>query len=174
MVAVPGVIVAVLVVAAGGPLFALVLAAIAVLGLYELYSLLAATRPLRWAGYLGTLCLIGLAWAMDDPEHGILLGLGLSLGFAAVAGLILPRRDDITVRVATTLLGVVYLGLPLGVLGGMRAVPRGAGAVVGVLVGVWGFGAAGYVGGGVGGRLWRRVPRRGGRVGRGAAKRRER
>ena len=28
---------------------------IAVLGLYELYSLTAAARPLRWAGYLGTL-----------------------------------------------------------------------------------------------------------------------
>ena len=77
----PGVIVAMLVVAIGGLAFAAVLAVIAVLGLYELYSLLAATRPLRWAGYLGTLCLIGLAWALNDPEHGILLGLALSLGF---------------------------------------------------------------------------------------------
>ena len=132
----------------------LVLAAIGVLGLYELYSLLAATRPLRWAGYLGTLCVIGLAWGMDDPEHGILLGLGLSLGFVAVAGLILPRRDDITVRVATTLLGVVYLGLPLALLVSMRELPHGAAAIVCVLVGVWIFDTASYVGG----RLWGRRP----------------
>lgn len=154
VVAVPGVILAVLVVAVGGPLFALVLAAIAVLGLYELYSLLAATRPLRWAGYLGTLLLIGLAWAMDDTEHGILLGLGLSLGFVAVAGLILQRREDITVRVATTLLGIVYLGLPLALLVSMRERPHGAGAVVSVLVGVWIFDTASYVGG----RLWGKRP----------------
>ena len=86
IIAVPGVIVAAAVVAIGGLAFAAVLAIIAVLGLYELYSLLAATRPLRWAGYLGALSLIGLAWALDDPEHGILLGLALSLGLRGRGG----------------------------------------------------------------------------------------
>ena len=38
----------------GGAPFAMVMAVVAVLGLYELYSLTAAQRPLRWAGYLGT------------------------------------------------------------------------------------------------------------------------
>jgi phosphatidate cytidylyltransferase len=154
VIAVPGVIVAALVVAVGGLPFAAVLAIVGVLGLYELYNLLAATRPLRWAGYLGTLCLIGLAWAMDDPEHGILMGLALSLGFAAVAGLILARRDDITVRISTTLLGVVYLGLPLALLVSLRELPHGAAAIVCVLVGVWIFDTASYVGG----RLWGRRP----------------
>ncbi len=154
VIAVPGVIVAALVVAVGGLPFAVVLAIVGVLGLYELYNLLAATRPLRWAGYLGTLCLIGLAWAMDDPEHGILMGLALSLGFAAVAGLILARRDDITVRISTTLLGVVYLGLPLALLVSLRELPHGAAAIVCVLVGVWIFDTASYVGG----RLWGRRP----------------
>ena len=154
IVAVPGVIVAILVVAVGGPLFAAVLAAIGVLGLYELYNLLAAARPLRWAGYLGTLLTIGFAWAFDDPEHGILLALAASLGLTAVAGLILSRREDITVRMATTLLGVVYLGLPLALLVCMRELPHGAGAIVLVLVGVWIFDTASYVGG----RMWGRRP----------------
>ena len=154
IIAVPGVIVAAAVVAIGGLAFAAVLAIIAVLGLYELYSLLAATRPLRWAGYLGALSLIGFAWALDDPEHGILLGLALSLGYVAVAGLILARRDDITVRVSTTLLGVVYLGLPLSLLVSMRELPHGAAAIVCVLVGVWIFDTASYVGG----RMWGRRP----------------
>jgi phosphatidate cytidylyltransferase len=154
IIAVPGVILAIAVVALGGIAFALVLAVIAALGLYEFYSLTAAGRPLRWAGYLGALSLIALAWAMNDPEHGILLGLGLSLLLVAVAGLILPRRDEITARMAMTLLGVVYLGLPLALLVIMRDLPDGAGAVVNVLVGVWVFDTASYVGG----RMWGRRP----------------
>jgi len=148
------VILAIAVVAIGGAAFALALAIIAALGLYELYSLTAAARPLRWAGYLGALSLIVLAWAMDDHEHGVLLGLGISVFLAAIAGLILPRRDDITARMATTLLGVVYLGLPLAILVITRDLPDGAGAVVNVLVGVWIFDTASYVGG----RMWGRHP----------------
>ena len=147
-------ILAIAVVALGGVLFALALAVIAALGLYELYSLTAAARPLRWAGYLGALSLIVFAWAFDDPEHGILLGLGASAILVAIAGLILPRRDDITARMATTLLGVVYLGLPLALLVIMRDLPDGAAAVVNVLVGVWIFDTASYAGG----RLWGRRP----------------
>jgi phosphatidate cytidylyltransferase len=142
------------VVVVGGPLFALTMAALAVLGLYELYSLTAAQRPLRWAGYLGALAMIGFAWGIDDHERGIVFGLGVALGLVAIAGLILPRRDDITARMATTLLGVVYLGLPLAVLVMTRDLPDGAGAVVNVLVGVWVFDTASYIGG----RLWGRTP----------------
>ncbi len=150
----PGVIVAIAVVAVGGVAFALALAVIGALGLYEFYSLTAAARPLRWAGYLGALGQIALAWGMDDAEHGVLLGLGLSLILVAVAALILPRRDDITARMATTLLGVVYLGLPLSILVLTRDLPNGAAAVVNVLVGVWIFDTASYVGG----RMWGKRP----------------
>lgn len=154
IIAVPGVILAIAVVALGGVAFAAALAIIAALGLYELYSLTAAARPLRWAGYLGALSLIAFAWGMEDPEHGVLLGLGISVFLVAIAALILPRREDITARMATTLLGVVYLGLPLAILVITRELPDGAGAVVNVLVGVWIFDTASYVGG----RLWGRRP----------------
>lgn len=154
LVAVPGIALAIAAVALGGPLFALAAALVAVLGLYELYSLTAAARPLRWAGYLGTLLIILLASVSDDPERGILAGLGLSLGLVAVAALILSRRDDITTRMATTLMGVVYLGLPLGILVALRELPDGAGAVANVLVGVWVFDTASYLGG----RMWGRIP----------------
>lgn len=153
-IAIPGIAIAIAVVAIGGAPFAVVMAALGVLGLYELYSLTAAQRPLRWAGYLGTLLVILLAWGYDPGERGVVLGLGVSLGLVAIAGLILPRRDDITARMATTLLGVVYLGLPLAILVLTRELPDGAGAVVNVLVGVWVFDTASYVGG----RLWGRTP----------------
>lgn len=154
LVAIPGVVLAVVVVAVGGALFALTLAIIAALALYELYSLTAAARPLRWAGFLGTLLMIGFAWSFDDAERGVMAGVGASLALVAVAGLILPRRDEITARVATTLLGVIYIGVPFAILVMMRDLPNGAAAIVNVLVGVWIFDTASYFGG----RMWGRRP----------------
>jgi phosphatidate cytidylyltransferase len=127
---------------------------VALLALYELYSLVAAWRPLRWAGDLGTVAVIALAWGLDDGQHGLLLGLGLSLGLVAVAGLIMPRREDVTARMAITLFGVIYVGVPLAMLVLTRELPDGAGAVANVLVGVWVFDSASYLGG----RLWGRTP----------------
>ena len=98
--------------------------------------------------------MILLAWVDDPAERGIALGLGISLLLAAVAGLILPRREDITARIAATLLGVLYLGLPLAILVVTRDLPHGAAAVVNVLVGVWVFDTASYLGG----RLYGRTP----------------
>ena len=154
--AVPGIALAIAAVALGGPLFAFAAALVAVLGLYELYSLTAAARPLRWAGYLGTVLIVALAYGSDDAERGILAGLGLALALVAVAALILSRRDDITTRMATTLMGVVYLGLPMGSWWPCGSFPDGAGAVANVLVGVWVFDTASYLGG----RMWGTHPDR--------------
>jgi phosphatidate cytidylyltransferase len=149
-IAIPGIALAVLVVAVGGPLFAAACAVIAVVGLYELYNLTAAARPLRWAGYLGALLCVVLAWAGGDPERDLLAGVTVSLLLAAVGGLVLRRREDMTARIAVTLLGTLYLGLPLALLVLTRELPDGAGAVANVLVGTWAFDSASYLGG----RLW--------------------
>jgi phosphatidate cytidylyltransferase len=153
-IAIPGIAVAIAVVVVGGALFAIAVAAVAVLGLYELYNLTAAHRPLRWAGYAGTILVVLLAWAYDPGERGVILGLGLGILLVAAGGLILARRDEITVRMAMTLLGVAYLGLPFALLVLTRELPDGGGAVANVLVGVWVFDTASYAGG----RLWGRTP----------------
>lgn len=152
--AVPGITVAVAAVAVGGPLFVAAVLLVAGLALYELYNLTAAWGPLRWAGYAGALVTIVAAWLHDAPEHGIVIGLAASLAMVVVAGLMLQRREDVTARVAVTLLGVLYIGVPLAVLVITRDLPNGAGAVINVLVGVWVFDTASYVGG----RLWGRRP----------------
>lgn len=154
LVAIPGIAIFLGLVALGGVGFALAVAVIAAFGLYELYHLTAANRPLRWAGYLAALLAIGLAWGIDDPERGILLAMAASLGLVAVAGLILARREEVTLRIATTSFGVVYVGLPLALLVATRELPHGAGAVVNVLVGTWAFDSFAYIGG----RLWGRRP----------------
>ena len=152
-IAVPGIAFAIVVVAIGGLAFAAVAGVVAVLALAELYSLTAAARPLRWAGYLGALLVIGLAWGYEPAEQGLLLGVVGGLGLVAVAGLILSRRDEVTHRMTTTLLGIVYVGVPLAVLVLMRDLPHGAAAVVNVLVGTWVFDTASYLGGRALGRV---------------------
>ena len=151
--AAPGILLAILVVAVGGVAYAAVVAIIALLALAELYSLTAAARPLRWAGYLGVVLLIGLAWGYDPGTRGIVIGLGGCLGLVAIGGLIPSRREDVTQRMATTLLGAVYVGVPLAVLVLLRELPHGAAAVANVLVGVWTFDTASYLGGRAFGRV---------------------
>lgn len=151
-VAVPGIIVGIVVVVVGGGLFALVAGLIAVLAMYEFYSLTAAWRPLRWAGYVGLIATIALAWAMDSSARGVLVGLSIGMGCVALAGLLVARRDDITGRMATTTMGLIYISLPFGLLVATRQLPHGAGAVANVLVGTWVFDTASFVGG----KLWGR------------------
>lgn len=145
---------AIVAVVLGGPLFVAVMLALAGLALTELYSLTAASRPLRWAGYTGAGLVIVLAWLHDNPEHGLLIGLTMSLILIAVAALMIPRRDDVTTRIAVTALGVVYIGVPLATLAITRELPHGAQAVTNILVGVWVFDTASFIGG----RLWGRRP----------------
>lgn len=153
MVAVPGIGIAIAVVVAGGVFFMAAMALLVVLALYEFYSLTAAGRPLRWAGYLGALAAVGLAWGMRDSERGVLIGLAVGVALIAIGGLNLTRREDITGRMSVTMLGMVYVGLPFGMLMATRELPHGGEAVANVLVGTWVFDTASYAGG----RLWGRT-----------------
>lgn len=151
-VAVPGIAVAIAVVIWGGAAFAVMVAVLAALALSEFYNLTAAWRPLRWAGYLGALGCVVLAALMTASERGVLMGLAAGLGLVAVAGLILARREDVTGRMAVTAFGLMYVGLPFGMLMATRDLPDGAGAVANVLVGTWVFDTASFAGG----KLWGR------------------
>lgn len=134
----------------GGIAFTAAVLAIALIGLFELYNLLAGMRPLRWAGYAGVAATISLTWLVDERERGVALGLGLCLVLSALAGLILARREEVTIRVGLTFLGAAYLGLPMALLVATRELPNGAQAVANVLVGTWAFDTFSYFGG----RAW--------------------
>lgn len=153
-IAVPGVIAAVALVVIGGPVFLVALLVIGLLALYELFTLVAEYAPLRWAGFLSVVVTLLLAGLASPPERALLAGVAAALALVAVAGLLRVRREEITVRMALTLLGALYIGLCLGSLVLLRRLPDGAGAVANVLVGVWVFDTASYAGG----TLWGRRP----------------
>jgi len=149
-VAIPGIVLAIAVVYVGGPLFVAAVAVIALVGVYEYLNLVAGVAPLRWAAYAGTAVTVALPSVVDPPERAVALGAAAVVALSAVAGLILRNREEVTIRVALTVLGGVYLGVPLGLFVATRELPHGAAAVANILVGTWAFDTFSYFGG----RLW--------------------
>lgn len=154
VIAVPGIAVVILAVVIGGPVFALFALAVAIGALFEFYTLTAAFMPLRWAGYATAVLAVVLCLWVTPPERALILALAVGLGLLAAAALLLARRDEITLRVAVTLMGTIYIAFPAGVLVLSRGLPDGGGAIANLLVGVWVFDTASYVGG----RTWGRRP----------------
>ncbi|MBI2684660.1 MAG: CDP-archaeol synthase [Actinobacteria bacterium] len=154
LIAVPGIAIAIVGVAAGGVTFALVALAIALLGLLELQNLLAEFRPIAWPASVGAAAIVLLPLVGNSPERQLLVGVATIVALAVVAALTVADRDEITLRAAIAVFSGLYVGLPLGVLVAMRTLPNGADAVAVVLVGVWSFDTLSYVGG----RLWGQTP----------------
>jgi phosphatidate cytidylyltransferase len=154
LIAIPGITLGILLVYAGPIPLAAGLVIIALLGLLELNSLIAATRPLRWATDLGAALCILLPLVGSSPEHQVLIGVVAVLVLAMIGGLIAVRRHEVTLQLSVTVFGALYLGVPFGLLVAMRQLPHGAGAVANVLVGTWAFDTFSYLGG----RAWGRRP----------------
>lgn len=149
-VAIPGILLAIVVVYFGGPAFVAAVVAIALIGTYEYLNLVAGIAPLRWAAYLATALTVALPAYIDPPERAVALGAAASLILAAVAGLILKNREEVTIRIALTTLGAIYLGVPLGLFVATRELSNGGAAIANILVGTWAFDTFSYFGG----RLW--------------------
>lgn len=146
-VAIPGIVLAIAVVYAGGPIFVALAVVIAVLGVYEYLNLIAAIIPLRWAAFAGTAATVILPSLIDPAERAVACGVAISIVLGAVAGLILKHRDEVTIRVALSVFGAVYLGVPLGLFVATRQLPNGAGAIANILVGTWAFDTFSYFAG---------------------------
>lgn len=138
--------------------FAILLLVVALLAVREFYDLAEASRlhPYRWLGFVATAVLllrIALPWAVAMPDTDKLLA-----GFVLVIlvrALTLPDRLNQSLPEASiTLLGIVYPGMMVALLGAIRLNPAGAGRLwlLFLLVTVWvGDSAAYYVG-----RAWGR------------------
>jgi phosphatidate cytidylyltransferase len=134
--AIPWVIVTIAIAVAGGIVFTLAMIAVSVLCLREFFGLTRELRPIQRAGYAAVPALI-LA-AHFGTAFNVLLILA-----AAFAGLFLfgadgHHRDGITVSMGVTLLGIVWIGIPLVHAVLLRDLPHhGAALLVDVLVGTF-------------------------------------
>jgi phosphatidate cytidylyltransferase len=143
LVAIPWIAFAIAITVAGGLPFAIAMIAIGAVSLHEYMEMAAAQRPIKIAAYLAVSALI-LA-AHFGTSFNVLLILAASFpllfAFAAKGG---PHRG-ITVSMAITLLGVIWVGIPLVHAVFLRDLPsHGAALLVDVLVGTFVTDTAAY------------------------------
>ena len=146
-VAIPAIAYGIFIVAAGGLVFAVGVVLLGLVCLHELFSMYAALRPVRLAGFVG---LTGLAAAAYyGGEHQVLLATVAFFPLLFLIGLALPERRDVplTDAMALTLLGTLWIGLAIAHAIMLRELPHGDGIVIDVLVGTFLGDTAAYLGG---------------------------
>jgi len=145
VVAIPAAIAVILVNAAGGIVWTLALFAIGCLCLHELYEMLRPVRPVRLAGFLALAGL--LAAALYGTQFQILLAAVSVVPVLFVLTAWGPSRDQASLAMATTLLGVYWIGFALAHAVMLRALPHGNAIVIDVLVGTFVGDTGAYFGG---------------------------
>ncbi len=119
----------------GGLFFFVVALGVAVVGTNEFYRMMRPYRPLVLAGFVGVVLMAYFGWT-HSPQTlmGVVaLTLLLSFGLAALPG----PRPGVSVRIAITMLGLVYVGFGVGHLELIRRLPEGQGYALMVVFGAW-------------------------------------
>jgi phosphatidate cytidylyltransferase len=149
-VAIPAAIFAVFIVVQGGLVFALGLIALGVVALHELYGLMRRARPVDAAGYLAVAGMVLLA--TYEQRADVLIALVALVPLAFLLAMARPSMANISWGMAATVLGVVWIGLPLVHAVFLRSLEHGDGLVIDVLIATFVGDTAAYAGG----RLWGR------------------
>jgi phosphatidate cytidylyltransferase len=134
--AIPLIVLAVVIVVAGGPWFAGGLAVIGILGIREYLAMAQEKGPLPIPMYLG---LAGFLLAAALGTNTTVL-LAMALPFPLLFFFAIRRKDrtGITDSVAVSLLGLYWIGIPLASAILLREIPDyGAGLLVDVLIGTF-------------------------------------
>jgi phosphatidate cytidylyltransferase len=152
VVAVPAAAFAIFIVSQGGLIFAIGLIALGVAALTELYGLMRRARPVELAGYVAVAGMVLLA--TYEQRADVLIALVAAIPLAFVIALARPKLANISWGMAATVLGVVWIGLPLAHAVFLRELEHGDGLVIDVLVGTFIGDTAAYFGG----RMWGRRP----------------
>jgi phosphatidate cytidylyltransferase len=148
VVAVPWAVFAILIIHFGGTVFALALVGLGLVCLHELYRMLRPVRPLTLAGFVGASGLV-LAAAYGDQFQMVLVA-ALSVLLTFVLALTREHRKYVTLSIAVTLLGIMWIGLALAHAVLLRGLDHGDGLIVDVLIATF----LGDTGAYFGGRAW--------------------
>ena len=128
-------VLAVVLVLHGGLIYFFVMLALALIGLSEFYRLVKTYRPLPLAGFVAVGVMLYMAWF--HTPFGLLGALALAFLLVALLGLLIGPKHGVSVRMAVTLLGILYVGLGFSALLMLRRLDGGAAAVLTVIFGTW-------------------------------------
>jgi phosphatidate cytidylyltransferase len=151
--ALPLIALALFLVIAGGPVFALGVFALGCVCMHELYGMYERAHPVRLAGFLALAGLLAAA-LYGSATHPTLVLLAAVAALPALFALTLLQPQPSTSGMALTLLGIYWIGLALAHAVLLRGLPHGEGIVIDVLVGTF----LGDTGAYLGGRLFGRRP----------------
>jgi phosphatidate cytidylyltransferase len=142
-VALPWIVFAIAITVAGGEVFALAMLAIGVVALREYATIASRYRPLIIPAYIAVAGLIVAAHfgTAFNVLYVLAATFPLLFAFAAKA----DHRDNATVSIGVTLLGIVWIGVPLAHAVFLRGLPdHGAALLIDVLVGTFVADTAAY------------------------------
>jgi phosphatidate cytidylyltransferase len=143
LIAVPAIAFAIAITVAGGLVFMLAMIAIGVLCLREYFELTAASRPLAIPAYAAMAAMV--VAAHFGSSYNVLLIFVAAFPVLFAFGADARRRDGVTVSIGVTLLGIVWIGLPLAHAVFLRDLPsHGAALLIDVLVGTFVTDTAAY------------------------------
>jgi len=143
LVALPWIAFAIAIAVAGGVVFAAAMIAIGMVCLREYVTMTADSRPLAIPAYVAVAALI--VAAHFGTSFNVLMILAASFPLLFFFGARAQRQGGVTVAIATTLLGIVWIGIPLVHAVLLRDLPdHGAGLLVDVLVGTFVADTAAY------------------------------
>ena len=142
-VALPWIVFAIAITVAGGVVFALAMVAIGIVAIREYAAIAERYRPLVIPAYVSIVALIAAAYlgSAFNVLYVVAGTLPLLFAFAARAA----HRDGATVSLGVTLLGTLWIGIPLAHAVFLRDLPdHGAALLIDVLVGTFVADTAAY------------------------------
>jgi phosphatidate cytidylyltransferase len=143
LVALPWIAFAIAIVVAGGLVFAAAMIAIGILCLREYVDMTADSRPLAIPAYISIAALV--VAAHFGTAFNVLMILAASFPLLFFFGARAHYREGVTISIGVTLLGIVWVGIPLVHAVLLRDLPdHGAGLLVDVLVGTFVADTAAY------------------------------
>ncbi len=141
--ALPWIVFAIAIIVAGGLPFALAIIAIGLACLREYFAMTDGLRPVQRAAYVALGALILAAYF--GTAFNVLLVLAASFPLLFAFGADRKHRDGVTVSIGVTLLGLLWIGVPLVHAVLLRDLPNhGAALLVDVLVGTFVTDTAAY------------------------------
>jgi phosphatidate cytidylyltransferase len=143
LVALPWIAFAIAIAVAGGLIFAAAMIAIGAVCLREYFAMTERLRPIEIPAYVAVAALVAAAYFGTAFNVVMILAASFALLFAF--GATARYRDGVTVSMSVTLMGIVWIGIPLVHAVLLRELPdHGAGLLVDVLVGTFVADTAAY------------------------------